>query len=134
MLVIQSTGRDPGMEIVRAIWPDEDPFVTPRHALVEALRADLGAAAEDFALRDQPSHRHEFRFSLHTLPTEVGNNIGTSTLLAAWNAAVYVAQIEDERLNEVLRSDAYLKATWSVLQKYGGLWFVDESFVVERLR
>jgi hypothetical protein len=37
-------------------------------------------------------------------------------------------------LAEVLRSDAYLQATWDVLQTYGGLWFVDESFVVERLQ
>ncbi len=37
-------------------------------------------------------------------------------------------------MTEALGSDAYLNATWEVLQKYGGLWFIDESFVVERLR
>ncbi len=134
MVLIQSTGRDPGMEIIRAIWPDENPFETPRTVLIEELRRQLGAEADRFRFESEPDHRHEFRFTLHTLPNEVGNNIGTSTLLAAWNAAVYVSQIEDTRMSEALRSDAYLNATWEVLQKYGGLWFIDESFVVERLR
>ncbi len=133
MITIQSTGRDPGLEIIRAIWPDEDPFQTTRHDLVEALKKDMKREAKDFRFQVYPDHRSEFRFNLQHLPGEVGSNIGTSTLLAAWNAAVYVAQIEDIRLTEALRSDEYLQATWDVLQKYGGLWFVDESFVVERL-
>ncbi len=134
LVLIQSTGRDPGMEIIRAIWPDENPFVTPRKVLIEELRKQLGEEVERYRFESEPDHRHEFRFTLHTLPDEVGNNIGTSTLLAAWNAAVYVSQIEDTRMTEALGSDAYLNATWEVLQKYGGLWFIDESFVVERLR
>ena len=134
MIAIQSTGRDPGMEIIRTVWPEEDPFQVSRQKLVAALRQNLGEAANEFRFHDYPDHRSEFRFNLQCLPGEVGNNIGTSTLLAAWNAAVYVAQIEDVRLAEVLRSDAYLQATWDVLQTYGGLWFVDESFVVERLQ
>jgi hypothetical protein len=134
MIAIQSTGRDPGMEIIRTVWPEEDPFQVSRQKLVAALRQNLGEAANEFRFHDYPDHRSEFRFNLQCLPGEVGNNIGTSTLLAAWNAAVYVAQIEDVRLTEALRSDAYLQATWDVLQTYGGLWFVDESFVVERLQ
>jgi len=51
----------------------------------------------------------------------------------SWNAAVYVAQIEDVRLNEMLQSGDYLQATKNVLQRHGGLWFQDESFVVVRV-
>ena len=36
-----------------------------------------------------------FRYHMHTLPDEVSGPIGTSTLFAAWNAAIYVAQIEE---------------------------------------
>ena len=36
---------------------------------------------------------------MHTLPSEIGDRIGTSTLFAAWNAVIYVNQIEDERLD-----------------------------------
>jgi len=32
----------------------------------------------------------------------------------------------------MIASGAYLKATQSVLQKFGGLWFNDEAFVVSR--
>lgn len=71
-------------------------------------------------------------FSMHTLPSEIGDRIGTSTLFAAWNAAIYVNQIEDERLDTVVTTGAYLQATQQVLQHHGGLWFNDETFVVSR--
>jgi hypothetical protein len=72
---------------------------------------------------------------MHTLPSEVsGASIGTSTLLAAWNAATYVAQIEDERLEEVISDSHYLDVTREVLNRNGGLWFYDESYVVSRRR
>ena len=61
-------------------------------------------------------------------------SIGTSTIFAAWNAAVYVAQIDDERLAEAIGSRQYQDATREVLQAHGGLWFLDESYVVSRKR
>jgi hypothetical protein len=45
---------------------------------------------------------------------------------------IYVNRIEDERPDEVVRNGSYLEATQEVLQKYGGLWFNDEKFVVSR--
>ena len=73
-----------------------------------------------------------FNYYMHALPDEISSNIGTSTLLAAWNAAVYVAQIDEERINEALRSNVFIEPTQRILQKHGGLWFQDESFVVTR--
>jgi len=55
-------------------------------------------------------------------------------LLAAWNAAIYVAQIEDARLESVISDGSYLEATREVLNRRNGLWFNDESFVVTRKR
>jgi hypothetical protein len=75
-----------------------------------------------------------FRYDMHTLPTEVSSSIGTSTLFAAWNAAVYVAQIDDERLGKAIGERKYLDATREVLQAHGGLWFLDESYVLSRKR
>ena len=54
----------------------------------------------------------------------------SSPQLAAWNAATYVAQIEDERLSQAMSRGNYMDATSKALQKYSGLWFVDESLVV----
>jgi hypothetical protein len=72
---------------------------------------------------------------MHTLPDEIDNeaaSIGTSTLLAAWNAATYVAQIDEERLSEAVTNAGYLDATRKILRKNGELWFNDESYVVVR--
>ena len=68
---------------------------------------------------------------MHTLPSEIADRIGTSTLFAAWNAVIYVNQIEDERLDPVVTSGAYLEATQQALHEHGGLWFNDEAFVVD---
>ena len=132
MITIQSTGQDPGMEIIRRIWPGEEPFQTPGPVLVQALRSRLQA---DFPERDFSIDSESlsfFRYSLHVMPNEVTENIGTSTRLAAWNAAVYVAQIDDDRVTRAMSDGAYLDATAEVVARHGGLWFVDESFVVVR--
>jgi len=132
LLGIHSHGNDPGLEIVQRVWPGENPFVTTRHDLLRAVRGELGKDAREFNFNAYADARSNFRFDMHTLPNEVSNSIGTSTLMAAWNAAIYVAQIEDQRLGPAMQNDTYLEATKEVLQKHGGLWFWDESFVVSR--
>ena len=87
-----------------------------------------------FAFDPLPNSRALFRYEMHTLPSEVGDSIGTSTLFAAWNAAIYVAQIEDDRLGSVVSDGRYLDATREVLRKHNGLWFYDESYVISRRR
>jgi hypothetical protein len=134
MLAIQSYGHDPALEIIRKVWPGEDPFKVDRHQLLAALRAELGRDARDYSLVAPPDEKAIFRYVMHTLPSEITDRIGTSTLFAAWNAAIYVNQIEDERLDSVVQTGAYLEATQQVLQQHGGLWFNDETFVVSRRR
>ena len=68
---------------------------------------------------------------MHTLPSEISEPIGTSTLFAAWNAAaIYVAQVEDDRVAQAAADGSYIDATRSVLRERGGLWFFDESYVI----
>jgi hypothetical protein len=134
LLAIQSWGRDPGLEIVQQLWPKESPFQVDRHQLVAALKTELGREARDYQLTVLPDDKSVFRYEMHTLPSEIGDRIGTSTLFAAWNAAIYVNQIEDERLDAVVSDGAYLAATQKVLHKHGGLWFNDETFTVVRKR
>jgi len=134
MLVIQSYGRDPALEIIQKLWPGENPFQVNRHHLVAALKAELGRETRDFTFSNARDEKAVFRYEMHTLPSEIGDRIGTSTLYAAWNAAIYVNQVEDERLDSVVQTGAYLDATQAVLRKHGGLWFNDESFVVSRRR
>ncbi len=132
LLGIQSRGGGPGMEIIHRIWPGEDPFPVDRYELIERLRDKLGTDARRFDLLAFPDDESNLRFSMHTLPSEIAN-IGTSTLFAAWNAAIYVAQVEDRRVEEAMADSSYLQTVAEVLREYGGLWFNDETFVVRRL-
>ena len=134
LLGIHSYGHDPGLEIIRKVWPDENPFQTNRHDLMRAVRSELGKEARRFNFNAYADSRAVFRYDMHTLPTEISESIGTSTLFAAWNAAVYVAQIDDDRLGKVIGERRYLDATREVLQAHNGLWFLDESYVVSRKR
>ncbi len=134
LLAIHSHGDDPGLEIIQRIWPGENPFTTDRHQLLRATKTELGGAGRELNFSAYADARSLFRYAMHTLPSEISETIGTSTLFAAWNAAIYVAQIEDQRLSEAISSGAYLQATKEVLQRHGGLWFWDESYVISRKR
>jgi hypothetical protein len=134
LLGIHACGRDPGLEIVRKVWPEEDPFKATRHDILRAVRAELGKDARHYNFNAYADQRAVFRYDMHTLPTEIADSIGTSTLFAAWNAAVYVSQIDDERLADVVGTRKYLDATREVLQAHGQLWFLDESYVISKKR
>jgi hypothetical protein len=102
--------------------------------LLRAVKQELGTAGRDLNFNAYADNRSIFQYKLETLPNEVTGPLGTSTVFAAWNAAVYVAQIEDERLTEAVKDGTYLDHTGEVLRKHGGLWFNDESFVISRQR
>jgi len=131
LITVQSSGRDPGMEIVNRIWPGENPFVTPRSALIEEARRQL---TEDTQLvfHNVPDDESIFSYRLHTMAADLENNIGTSVSLAAWNAAVYVAQMDEARVEEALRAGEWRQPVREVLEAHNGLWFHDESFVISR--
>jgi len=129
---IHSHGNDPGLEIVRDVWPNEQPYVTDRHDILRAVKDTLGSAHRELKFNAYSDARSIFRYDMHTLPNELAGAIGTSTLFAAWNAAIYVAQIEDERLSDVVKDGRYIDATAGVLRKHGGLWFNDETYVISR--
>jgi hypothetical protein len=134
LLGIHSYGRDPGLEIIQKVWPGENPYTQGRQDVLRATKAELGREARRYNFNAYADARALFRYDMHTLPSEISSSIGISTLFAAWNAAIYVAQIDDQRLGEVLRTTRYLDATREVLQKHGSLWFMDESYVVSRKR
>jgi hypothetical protein len=132
LLAVHSVGSDPGLELIREVWPDEDPFQVNRHELLRKLRDLLGDEADNFDAGASADDQAIFQFRMHTLPNEIAESIGTSTLFAAWNAAIYVAQIENQRLEAALATRDYLDATAKILHKHNGLWFNDEGFVISR--
>ena len=134
LIAIHSHGHDPGHEIIQHVWPGDNPFVHDRHQIMKAVKQELGPSGRELNFNAYADNRSLFRYDMHTLPSEVSESIGTSTLFAAWNAAIYVAQVEDDRLEPVQGAQTYLDATREVLRRHGGLWFWDESYVVSRRR
>lgn len=135
LIGIHSCGNDPALEIIQRVWPEENPFQTDRFQLLKASETALGGQARDFQFIAYDDERSLLRYEMHTLPTEIGasaSSIGTSTLLAAWNAATYVAQIEDQRLAEAMSANTYIEATREVLREHGALWFWDECYIIAR--
>jgi hypothetical protein len=133
LIGIHSHGHDPGLEIIQKVWPGDNPFIHDRNAILKAVKQDLASSGRDLNFNAYSDARSLFRYEMHTLPSEISDaSIGTSTLFAAWNAAIYVAQIEDDRLGEVVADGRYLAATRDVLRQHGGLWFLDESYVISR--
>jgi hypothetical protein len=127
---VHSLGDDPGLEIIRGVWPGEDPFQTTRHELMKVVATELDD--DEFLLEAGTDEESVFRFHLHSMPTEEREHIGTPSILAAWNAAAYVAQIDEHRLSDATASGAYLKPTADVLREHDGLWFNNESYVISR--
>lgn len=132
MIAVQAHGNDPGEEIIRAIWPDEELFTVRRQELIDEIQAQVQESCPDLVYLPYSDRQAVFRYQLLVMPSELEGEINISTLVAAWNAAVYVAQIEDPKMHGALRDGSYLEATRQVLKKHNGLWFNDEAFVVAR--
>lgn len=127
---IHSRGRDPGMEIIRRVWPGEDPFRHSAADIVAEARRQL--ADTDLRIPELPEEDSVVRYEVHTMPSESAENIGTSSILATWNAAAYVAQIDEERLSEAMRSGAWEAATRAVMEDHPTVWFEDEVYLITR--
>jgi len=127
---VHSLGDDPGLQIIRGVWPGEDPFQTTRHELMKVVATELDD--DEFLLEAGSDEESVFRFHLHSMPTEEREHIGTPSILAAWNAAAYVAQIDERRLSDATASGAYIEPTAEVLREHDGLWFNNESYVISR--
>lgn len=129
---VQSSGGDPGAEIIARVWPGEKSFPhTGREVVAEAAR-QLDSAEYEFP--ELHVEERQFRFSLHTMPPEEAAQIGTSSVMAAWNAATYVAQIDEERLAEAMARGTYHEATRAVMAKHSQIWWNDELFLIRRRR
>mgnify|MGYP000719148161 FL=1 len=129
---IHSSGDDPGHQILKEIWPNDNPFISDRHSLLKAVKNELGSDARHYNIKANSDNRSIFKYTMHSLPSELEASIGTSTLFAAWNAATYVGQIDEQRLEAAMKSVDYLSITQKALKKYGGLWFNDESYTISR--
>ncbi|MGH8927382.1 MAG: hypothetical protein ACRDWH_03455 [Acidimicrobiia bacterium] len=130
---VHARGDDPGLQIIRAVWPGEDPFQHRRQAVLAEAGRQL-SQFDELEFPELTDLQAVFQFRLHTMPSEEAEHIGTSSVVAAWNAATYVAQIDEVRLSEAMRSGVYLEATRQVMEKHGGIWWNNELYFIVRRR
>lgn len=129
LIGIHAKGEDPGMEIIRRVWPGENPF--PHKAVDIVAEARRQLAGTDLEVTP-PDPADVVRYEMHTMPSDSAENIGTSSVLATWNAAAYVAQIDETRLAEAIRSGAWETATRAVMERHPTVWFENEVYVITR--
>lgn len=128
---IHARGDDPGMEVITGVWPGERPFPHDRSEILAEARRQLAGEGLEFVV---PEQGDVIRYHMHTMPSEAAEHIGTSSVMATWNAAVYVAQIDEERLAEAMRSGAWEAATRHVMERHPTVWFQDEVYLITRPR
>ena len=133
LLVIQSYGHDPALEIVQKLWPDEDPFKVDRRQLLAALKSRTRARGErfhargaggrqvDLPLRDAHAADRDRRPHRHVDPVR---RVERGDLRQPDRGGAPRRGRDDRLPTSTPRR--------SVLQKHGGLWFNDETFVVTR--
>src|SRR5690606_30799718 len=100
-----------------------------RLGLMSAVSDHLGEAARDFRFHTETEAQTLFRYEL-CLPPRMseGSLLGCDrSLLSAWSAATYVAQVDDCRIAQAMEDGSFSKATREVLERHGTLWFLDES-------
>ena len=130
LIGVHAYGHDPGLEIIQGVWPGEEPYPTGRRELMSAAAQIINDPALAFnAGTDEESI---FRFHLHSMPTEETEHIGTPSILATWNAAAYVAQIDEPRLSAAMASGSYIKPTADAMRRHTTVWFNNESYVISR--
>ena len=66
LLVVQSCGNDPALELVRKVWTNENPFKVNRHELVRVLKKELGHDARNFNFVTGSDSKAIFRYEMHT--------------------------------------------------------------------
>tara|TARA_Y100000590_G_scaffold450931_1_gene591414 strand:- start:1846 stop:2955 length:1110 start_codon:yes stop_codon:yes gene_type:complete len=129
LIIVQASGNDPGMEIIRGVWPDENPFPYPMNDIVKYLKENLPKNIIESLKFNIPEN---VKYNLRALPDEVDNGIATSLIFSSWNASTYVGQISDSKVLEAEKEGNYIKIVQDVIRKYDGLWFNDEVLEIEK--
>ena len=129
LIVVHACGGDPANKIIKRVWPKEIPFPSLYPQIAKYIKSNL----DKEKLKELKFHKaKKFKYMLRALPNEISGGIATSVIFSAWNAAVYVNQITDEQIFAAERSKNYQKVVQKIVNKYKGLYFNNELFVIER--
>ena len=129
LLIVHACGKDPANEIIKKVWPKENPFPTLSKDIISYLNRNL----DKQLLNKLKIHQvKKLKYNLRALPNELSNGISTSLVFSGWNAATYVNQMDDNKIANIERTNLYQKITQEIVKKNNGLWFNDELLVITK--
>tara|TARA_Y100001970_G_scaffold7020_1_gene8070 strand:- start:12382 stop:13491 length:1110 start_codon:yes stop_codon:yes gene_type:complete len=129
LVVVHACGNDPANQIIKKVWPNENPFPSLYSSISKYIKDNTNREI----LKDLIFKKNkEFKYVLRALPNEISGGIATSVIFSAWNAAVYVNQITDEQIFKAEKSKNYQKIVQKIINRYKGLYFKNEIFVIEK--
>jgi len=129
LIVIHAAGNDSANQIIKKIWPKENPFPALAGEIYKYLKSNLeGNKLKKLKFIDKKI----IRCSLRTLPNEIQGSIATSIIFSAWNVAIYVNQIDDYKVAEVEKTQRYQKIVSKIVSKNNGLFFNNEMFIITK--
>ncbi len=129
LLVIHASGNDPANKIIKTIWPTEDPFPSLSNNIIKYLKSNLD---KNLLAKLIFKDKKNIKCKLRALPNEISGSIATSLVFSAWNAAIYVNQIDDDKVFKVEKSKNYQQIVQKIVARYKGLYFNNEIFVIEK--
>ena len=129
LVVVHACGNDPANQIIKKVWPNENPFPSLYSSISKYIKDNTNREI----LKDLIFKKNkEFKYVLRALPNEISGGIATSVIFSACNAAVYVNQITDEQIFKAEKSKNYQKIVQKIINRYKGLYFKNEIFVIEK--
>ena len=129
LLTIHACGKDPANQIIQKLWPEENPFASLSKDIIKYIKSNLD---EYFVKQFSFKKKQQIRCNLRALPNEIKGGISTSIIFSAWNAAVYVNQIDETKILRAQKSVHYENIVSEIIDKYKGLYFNNELFVIEK--
>ena len=129
LITIHATGNDPANQIIKKIWPKENPFPSLSNSIIKYLKKNLD---KNLLAKLNFKDKKTIKCKLRALPNELTGSIATSLIFSAWNASIYVNQIDDDKVMKVEKSKNYEKIIQKIVTKNKGLYFNNEMFVIEK--
>ena len=129
LIIIHAAGKDPANQIIKKIWPKENPFPALANEITKYLKLNI---PKQQLKKLSFLKKKIIRCKLRALPNEIQGGIATSVIFSAWNAAIYVNQIDDSKVLDEEKNQRYQKIVSSIVNKNNGLYFNNEIFVITK--
>ena len=127
LLTIHACGNDSTNQIIKKIWPKENPFPSLASDIIKYIKKHLN---KEIFKTLNTKDKKIIRCNLRALPNEISGGIATSIVFSAWNASIYVNQINDDLVLKAEKSKKYENIVSSIVTRNKGLYFNNELFVI----